>query len=77
MVERMIYPRWDGQTNPSKHQAPGLLLLLSLAQKRRPRCVLEDFTNTFTSLGRAFEVVLGADLLCDCHALLDDWPIGI
>jgi len=55
----------------SEDQASALLPALALAQQRRPRRVLEDLAHALAGLGRALEVVLGTDLLCNGHALLN------
>jgi hypothetical protein len=39
------------------------------AQECSTSSILEDLSDTLTGTGGAFEVVAGADLLSDCHAL--------
>jgi len=46
-----------------------LLLGFRPAQECSAGSILEDFSNTLTSTGGAFEVVAGADLLSDSHTL--------
>ena len=52
-----------------QHGAPMVFLSLASAEKGGACGVLEDLTDTLTRLGRAFEVVLGPNLLCHGHAL--------
>lgn len=46
-----------------------LLTTLRAGQKGGPSGILEYLTDTFTSLGRAFKVVLSTNLLGHCHTL--------
>jgi len=46
-----------------------MLLALATGKKGRPGGILEDLTDTLARLGGAFKIVLGTNLLCDCHAL--------
>lgn len=47
------------------------LLLACLGQKGSAGGSLEDFTDTLVGPGRAFEVLVGADLLADFLTLYD------
>lgn len=51
-----------------------LLLLASARQKGGAGSVLEDFSDTLTSLGRALEVLVGTDLLTNVLTLLRRFP---
>lgn len=46
-------------------QDQALLVLLLLGQERGAGSGFEDFADTFVGLGRALEVLVGADLLAD------------
>ena len=46
-----------------------LLAALGTGEQRGASGVLEHLADTLARLGRALEIVLGADLLCYCHTL--------
>ena len=57
--------------NSLKDEAAAVVLLAALGTRQQcsPCSVLEHFADTFASLGRALEVVLGTNLLCNSHTL--------
>ena len=59
----------DREVKKLQDEAAMLLATLRSAEKSCASCVLEDLTDTFTSLCRALEIVLSANLLGDCHTL--------
>ena len=59
-----------------QNDAARLLLCLRLAEQSAASGILEHFPHAFTRLGRALEVVLGANLLCNRHTLKKEIESG-
>jgi hypothetical protein len=61
--------RGAGPTGRSEDEAVVLLLAARASEKRGTSRVLEDLADALARPRRTLEVVTGADLLRDCHAL--------
>jgi len=58
-----------GESNYSENNTLATLLFPGPAEEGCPCRILEDLANAFTTLGGAFQVMLGTNLLSYCHTL--------
>jgi hypothetical protein len=66
----------DGVNDNHLEDHTAALLFLLFGQECSTSRVLEDFTNTLSGSGRAFEIVSGVDLLSDSHTLKRNYCVS-